>query len=266
MWDWVGGRYSLWSAVGLPIALSLGWVAFEELLEGARSMDTHYASAPLSHNLPVWMALVGVWNRNLLHMPTLAIAPYADALRLLPAYLQQLEMESNGKSVDQTGLALTRPAAPVLWGEVGTNAQHAYFQSLHQGVDVVPVDFIGIIRPAHPRHAQHHVLLANMLAQSAALMRGSHVGQPHQRCAGNRPNTVYLLDELTPRALGMLLAAYEHKVHAQGMLWGVNSFDQWGVELGKRVANEVLVALEGGPTDPLDASTTALLAEIRARG
>jgi glucose-6-phosphate isomerase len=265
MWDWVGGRYSLWSAVGLPIALSLGWDAYETLLDGARAMDEHYATAPLTRNLPVWMALIGVWNRNVLRLPTVAMAPYADALRLLPAYLQQLEMESNGKSVDQEGRALTRGAAPVIWGEVGTNAQHAYFQSLHQGMDTVPVDFIGVIRPAHARTAQHRVLLANMLAQSAALMRGTGADAPHRYCAGNKPSTVYLLDELDPRALGTLLAAFEHKVHAQGALWGINSFDQWGVELGKRLADDVLAAFDGDRASTVDASTAALLAQIRSR-
>lgn len=266
MWDWVGGRYSVWSAVGLPIAVSLGIDAFRRLLAGAHTMDVHYASAPPERNMPVLMALCGIWNRNLLGCATLAVIPYDDRLARLPAYLQQLEMESNGKRVDEFGAALKRPAAPVIWGDVGTNVQHAFFQALHQGVDTVPLDLIGVVRPAHSLSANHTALLANLLAQSAAFLRGTDTGTPNERsCPGDRPHTVLLLDQLTPEALGMLLALYEHKVHAQGRIWGINSFDQWGVELGKRIAATVLPALETGEIPAnMDPSTAALIQEIRA--
>lgn len=266
LWDWVGGRYSLWSAVGLPIALTCGMPVFERLLHGAHAADEHYRSTPLDRNIPVLMALVGLWNRNLEQYPTQAVVPYDDRLRLLPSYLQQLDMESNGKGVDEHGAPLTRPGAPVLWGEVGTNAQHAFFQSLHQGLDVVPVEFLGVVRPAHERTTQHRALLANLLAQGAALMRGTPGSGPlaaHQRCPGNRPSTTILLESLTPEALGTLLAVYEHKIHAQGRLWGINSFDQWGVELGKRIARDFLPAITEGqvPADA-DPSTGILLRHI----
>ena len=269
LWDWVGGRYSLWSAVGLPIVLMHGARAFERLLTGAHAMDVHYAAAPPAQNLPLRMALIGLWNRNLLGYPTLALAPYDERLRLLPAWLQQTDMESNGKRVDAQGVPLQRPASPVIWGEVGSNAQHAYFQSLHQGIDVVPMDFVGVIRPAHDLGEHHDALLANLLAQSSALMSGTDGGHgelaAHRRAPGDRPHSVILLDELTPESLGALLAMYEHKVHAQGVLWGINSFDQFGVELGKVIARELLPAMSGGPIPAAtDASTRALLAHIRA--
>ncbi|HET7843665.1 MAG TPA: glucose-6-phosphate isomerase [Xanthomonadales bacterium] len=265
MWDWVGGRFSLWSAVGLPVALACGMDVFRRLLAGAQRMDRHYAEAPLERNLPVWLALAGIWNRNALGLPVLATIPYDERLRLLPAWLQQLEMESNGKRVAADGRALARPAAPVIWGDVGTNAQHAFFQSLHQGVDTVPVDLVGVVRPAHRHDANHRALLANLLAQAAAFTHGTPEGTPPEKaCPGDRPASLLLLDDLEPESLGMLLAAYEHKVHAQGVLWGVDSFDQWGVELGKQIAKGILPALEGGalPADA-DASTRAALSEIK---
>jgi len=266
LWDWVGGRYSLWSAVGLPIALALGMPVFRQLLEGARQMDQHYASAPAAENLPLLLALVDVWNRNALGLATRAMLVYDERLRLLPSFLQQLEMESNGKGVDRDGRSLTRPAVPVIWGELGTNAQHAFMQALHQGVDVVPCEFVAAIRPAHGLVAHHRALLANLLAQSAALMRGSAEGEPHQRSPGGRPSTLVLLDALTPESLGMLLALYEHRTHAAGVLWGVNSYDQWGVELGKHIARDLLPALEGTAAGAeLDSATAASIAEIRAR-
>jgi glucose-6-phosphate isomerase len=269
IWDWVGGRYSLWSAVGLPIALRYGMDVFERLLKGAHQLDEHYRNTPLTHNIPILLALIGVWNRNIESYPTQAVIPYDDRLRLLPRYLQQLDMESNGKRVDEDGIALTRSSAPVIWGDVGTNAQHAFFQSLHQGMDVVPVEFIGVVRPAHTLHTQHRALLANMLAQSAALMTGTsdETGAlaPFKACPGNRPSTTMLIDELTPEALGMLLACYEHKIHAQGRLWGINSFDQWGVELGKKIANTLLPELNAERVpDTADASTQGLLRAIYA--
>ena len=266
LWDWVGGRYSLWSAVGLPIAIALGMPAFRELLAGAQAMDQHYASADPAQNLPLLMALVDVWNRNALGLPTRAMLVYDERLRLLPAFLQQLEMESNGKGVDRAGRPLARPAVPVIWGELGTNAQHAFMQALHQGVDVVPCEFVAAIRPAHGLAAHHRALLANLLAQSAALMRGSDEGESHQRSPGGRPSTLVLLDALTPSALGQLLALYEHRTHAAGVLWDVDSYDQWGVELGKRIARDLLPALEHGAAPAgLDAATAASIDEIRAR-
>lgn len=269
VWDWVGGRYSLWSAVGLPIALMHGMDAFERLLAGAQAMDRHYAQAPPETNLPLRMALVGIWNRNALGLPTLAIAPYDERLRLLPAWLQQTEMESNGKAVGVDGVPLARAAAPVVWGEVGTNAQHAYFQSLHQGVDMVPMDFIGVVRPDHGFQANHDALLANLLAQAAALAQGTDGGDgalaAHRASPGGRPSTLLLLERLTPEALGALLALYEHKVHAQGVIWGLDSFDQWGVELGKKLASGLLPALAGGgEAAGADAVTQAQIAAIRA--
>ncbi len=267
MWDWVGGRYSLWSAVGLPIALQCGMDVFRRLLAGARRMDRHYAEAPLARNLPVWLALAGIWNRNALGLASLACIPYDERLRLLPAYLQQLEMESNGKRVAADGAPLPRAAAPVVWGDVGTNAQHAFFQSLHQGTDCVPVDLLGVVKPAHRHEANHRALLANLLAQAAAFTHGTPAGTaPEKACPGNRPASLLLLDDLAPETLGMLLAAYEHKVHAQGVIWGIDSFDQWGVELGKQIAKGILPALEGGALpDDADAATRAALAEIRQR-
>ena len=267
MWDWVGGRYSLWSAVGLPVAVSLGMDAFRALLEGAHAMDAHYAVTPLARNLPVLMALAGVWNRNLRGCGTLGVIPYDDRLAGLPSYLQQLEMESNGKRVDEHGAPLSRPAAPVIWGDVGTNAQHAFFQSLHQGVDTVPLDLIAVARPSHAHRDNHEALLANFIAQSAALLEGTGAGTaPERACPGGRPHTVLLLDELNPGSMGMLLALYEHKVHAQGRLWGVDSFDQWGVELGKRIAATVLPALRTGEIPAgMGAATVELVHEVRSR-
>ena len=230
-------------------------------------MDAHYAGTPPERNLPVLMALAGVWNRNLRDCATLAVIPYDDRLARLPSWLQQLDMESNGKGVDEHGAPLSRPAAPVIWGDVGTNAQHAFFQSLHQGVDTVPLDLIGVVRPGHALRDNHEALLANFLAQGAAFLQGTGPDAPPERaCRGGRPHTVLLLDELNPATLGMLLALYEHKVHAQGRLWGVDSFDQWGVELGKRIVADVLPALLGGalPAD-MDAATAELVREIRAR-
>jgi glucose-6-phosphate isomerase len=269
MWDWVGGRYSLWSAVGLPIALMHGMDAFEALLAGAQDMDRHYAAAPARENLPLRLALLGIWNRNLLGLPTLALAPYDERLRLLPAWLQQADMESSGKGVAQDGTPLARAGAPVVWGDVGTNAQHAYFQSLHQGLDTVPMDFIGVANADHPHRANHEALLANLLAQAAALAQGTDGGDgplaAHRACPGGRPSNLLLVDRLTPRRLGALLALYEHKVHAQGALWGLNSYDQWGVELGKKLASGLLPAIAGsGAPAGADAVTLAQLAAIRA--
>jgi len=274
-WDWVGGRYSLWSAIGLPIAIAVGAERFRELLAGARAMDEHFAQAPVERNLPMLLGLVDVWYRNFHRFTSRCIAPYAQALQRLPAYLQQLEMESNGKRVDRSGAPLPYATSPVVWGEPGTNAQHAYFQMLHQGSDVVPVEFIllrqasavaGAI-PAETSARQHRMLLANGLAQSQALMQGrAGANEPHRDFPGNRPSTTLLLERLTPRSLGALLALYEHRVFTSGAVWGIDSFDQWGVELGKTLGSALLGKFERGRDADagagLDGSTAGLLQRL----
>jgi glucose-6-phosphate isomerase len=281
LWDWVGGRFSLWSAVGLALMIRIGPAAFGDLLKGATRMDEHFRSAPFACNLPVVMALVGIWNSNFLGAATHAVLPYSDSLAYLPAYLQQLEMESNGKSVGKDGAPLSYTTAPVLWGELGNNGQHAFFQLLHQGGQLVPCDFIAAARADFPLPGHQEVLLANCFAQSAALAFGKTEPEvraelaaggamrpevfsallPQKLFAGNQPSSTVLLKQLDPQTLGSLLALYEHKVFVQGLIWGVNSFDQWGVELGKALAQQILPAFD----DPmlagmLDASTLGLMA------
>lgn len=265
MWDWVGGRYSLWSAVGFPIALAIGMDGFERLLAGAAQMDAHVHGAPLRQNLAVWHALIAIWNRNAERLAAQAVLPYDERLRLLPNYLQQLVMESLGKSVRLDGEMLTTDTVPVWWGGAGTDTQHSFFQALHQGTQIVPADFIGVIRADHAHESNHTALLANLLAQTEAFANGRANDDPHRAYAGDRPSTLFLLDALTPESLGALIALYEHSVYLQATLWGINAFDQFGVELGKEVANTLLPALrgEGEASDPV---TQALLAEIRARG
>lgn len=263
MWDWVGGRYSLWSAVGFPIALALGMDRFEDLLEGAAAMDTHAQKAPLRENMPVWHALAAIWNRNGLHAATQAVLPYDDRLQLLPKYLQQLVMESLGKRVRLDGSAVPTDTVPVWWGGAGTDTQHSFFQALHQGTQIVPADFIGVAHADHPFKANHDALLANLLAQTEALANGQDSEDPHRRYPGNRPSTLLLLDTLTPHSLGMLIALYEHSVYLQAVLWGINAFDQFGVELGKQVANSLLPALRG-ETVAKDPVTRQLLEVINA--
>lgn len=264
MWDWVGGRYSLWSAVGLPIALAIGMDGFERLLGGAAEMDAHVLGAAPGENLALWHALTEIWNRNGLGLCSHAVLPYDERLKLLPNYLQQLVMESLGKSVRHDGTAVTG-TVPVWWGGAGTDSQHSFFQALHQGPDVVPADLIGVIASDTPYADNHRALLANLFAQSEAFALGQASDDPHRSYAGNRPNTVILLDALTPHALGMLLALYEHSVYLQAVLWDINAFDQFGVELGKQVASRLLPALAGdGEAD--DAVTRALLAEVRGSG
>ena len=281
-WDWVGGRYSLWSAIGLPIAIAIGRAGFLSLLEGAHAMDRHFAQAPPGQNVPMLLGLLDVWYRNFHGFSSRSVAPYHQGLRRLPAYLQQLEMESNGKSVDMAGEQLPFATSPVVWGEPGTNGQHAYFQMLHQGTDVVPVEFIVVKQPAHGLPGLHDKLLANALAQAQALMQGKtaehalaervpgasatldpSVLARHRRFPGNRPSTTLLLEALTPRALGALVALYEHRVWTSGALWGINSFDQWGVELGKALCNELLPRLANGDVSGLDGSTAGLIARLR---
>lgn len=294
-WDWVGGRYSMWSAIGLPIALAIGAANFRALLAGAHAMDLHFKQAPLERNLPVVLGLLDVWYRNFHGFGSRSVAPYHQGLKRLPAYLQQLEMESNGKRVDQRGEALPYATSPVVWGEPGTNGQHAYFQMLHQGTDPIPVEFILVKRPSHTPEAdggdtalqaqlarQHAMLLANGLAQSQALMQGKTTAQAmgekaptasrtldaatlarHRTFPGNRPSTTLLLQALTPRSLGALIALYEHRVFVSGAVWGINSFDQWGVELGKALCNDLLPRLASGDTAGLDASTQGLIRCLR---
>lgn len=261
-WDWVGGRYSLWSAIGLPIAIAVGAQGFRQLLAGAHEMDRHFATAPLAQNLPVRLALLDVWYRNFHGLTSRSIAPYHSALRRLPAYLQQLEMESNGKRVDLEGRPLPFATAPVLWGEPGTNGQHAYFQMLHQGTDIVPVEFIAVKKPAHNLPGHHQQLLANALAQAQALMQGKPDPGGHRDFPGNRPSTFLLLDELSPASLGALVALQEHRVFCSGAIWGINSFDQWGVELGKVLAKDIVSRLASGDRDGLDGSTAGLLQRL----
>lgn len=283
-WDWVGGRYSLWSAIGLPLAIAVGAARFRELLAGGRAMDTHFRTAPLADNLPVLLALIGIWRRNAMGWPSVAVIPYAERLARFPAYLQQLEMESNGKRVRLDGSAVTHPTSPIIWGEPGTNAQHSFFQLIHQGTDIVPVDFLIGARPSEEIGTHHAQLLANALAQSAALAFGRGEAEvradmqeegasaaeidrlaPHRSFPGDRPSTTILYRQLDPFTLGRLIALYEHKVFVQGAIWGIDSFDQWGVELGKKVAISVLPALEDpdGALTGFDGSTAGLIAAAR---
>jgi glucose-6-phosphate isomerase len=263
-WDWVGGRYSMWSAIGLPIAIAIGAAHFRAMLAGAHEMDEHFRRAPLERNLPVRLALLDVWYRNFCGFNSRSVAPYHSGLRRMQAYLQQLEMESNGKRVDEQGLALPYATSPVIWGEPAANGQHAYFQMLHQGSDVIPVEFIAVKKVVHGLPEHHHKLLANALAQAQALMLGQQDAGGHRHMPGNRPSTFLLLEELTPASLGALIALYEHRVFAAGSLWGINSFDQWGVELGKVLAKDIEPRLTNGDATGLDASTAGLLARLRS--
>ncbi|CAM2059921.1 glucose-6-phosphate isomerase [Desulfovibrionales bacterium] len=282
-WDWVGGRYSLWSAIGLSIALAVGMDHFEELLAGAYAMDEHFRTTPFRRNLPVLLGLVGIWNINYFNWPTLAILPYDQYLARFPAYLQQGDMESNGKRVTRSGMVVDYSTAPIVWGELGTNGQHAFFQLLHQGTHIVPVDFIVAARPLNSIGRHHAMLLANCLAQSEAFMKGKTMEEiraelqtsgltpeavdalvPHKILPGNRPSTTILLKELTPYSLGSLIALYEHKIFVQGAIWDINSFDQMGVELGKQLAQVILPELEtNAPITNHDASTNGLIATYK---
>ena len=261
--DWVGGRYSLWSAIGLSIAISVGHDNFSRMLAGAAAMDRHFRQAPPRRNLPVILALLGIWYANCLDAQSQAVVPYCERLGRLPAYLRQLDMESNGKSVTLAGEAVAASTGPIIWGEAGTNSQHSFFQLLHQGTRLVPVDFIGIAKDSLSAPGHHRVLLANMVAQSSALMLGRQSGElpPWRQYPGNRPSNVLLLEQLTPETFGALLALYEHKVFVQGSLWNINSFDQWGVELGKDLARRLLDD-EGG-SNTLDAGARAIFDRLR---
>ena len=280
MWDWVGGRFSLWSAIGLPIVLSLGYELFDELLQGAYEMDLHFQTAPLAENAPVILALVGIWNRNFLGYPAHALLPYDQCLHRFPAYMQQAEMESNGKSVNWAGEQISYGSVPLVWGEVGINGQHAFYQMLHQGTDVIPADFIGSIAPTVAVEGHHDALMANFFAQTQALMLGIDADQVRRELAakgmssarieeivehkvhrGNRPTNTLLLNKVDARSLGALIALYEHKIFVQGIIWRIHSFDQWGVELGKVLAAGIQPELDlGKETNPKhDASTRNLI-------
>lgn len=278
MWDWVGGRYSLWSAIGFPLCLMLGKTQFQQFLAGAHAMDNHFLTAPFKDNMPVIMALLGVWYINGLGCQAQALLPYSHYLRLLPSYVQQLDMESNGKGVAVDGEALTDATAPVIWGDAGTNGQHAYHQLLHQSALVVPADFILPIKAAHDLTDHHHRLAAHCFAQTQALMQGKTFAEaeaevlaaggsaeqaatlaPHKASPGNKPSNTLLLPELSPYYLGALLAMYEHKVFVQGVLWDLNSFDQWGVELGKQLSTPIYQVLSGQQQHHFDASTERLI-------
>ncbi len=258
-WDWVGGRYSVWSAVGLPIALVIGFDNFKRFLAGAHAMDQHFLSAPFEQNMPVLLGLLGIWNVNFKHYPSLAIVPYADGLQLLPAYLQQLEMESNGKSAANFGNFVDYQTAPVIWGGVGCNAQHAYMQMLHQGSQVVPVDFFVARKSIHGVTELQDLLVASCLGQSQALMTGRLDAEQHKVCPGNRPSNTIMCDMITPEIIGKLIALYEHKVFVQGVIWQIQSFDQWGVQLGKDLIHEILQRIRARNVDQVDSSTAGLL-------
>ncbi len=276
-WDWVGGRYSLWSAIGLPIACAIGMERFEELLDGAHEMDEHFRTAPLEQNIPAILALLGVWYSNFFGAQTHAILPYDQYLHRFPAYFQQGDMESNGKRVDKEGQPVAVDTGPVVWGEPGTNGQHAFYQLIHQGTRIIPCDFIATVRTQNPMGEHHDVLLANFFAQTEALMKGKTAEEaraegapeelvPHKTFTGNRPSTSILMDLLTPRALGRLVAMYEHKIFTQGVIWNVNSFDQWGVELGKQLAKKIEPELKAtGSVTSHDASTNGLINYYKGR-
>lgn len=282
-WDWVGGRFSLWSAIGLPIALAIGFTHFKALLAGAHAMDNHLRDTPFEHNIPVLMALLSVWNCNILGFSSEGIFPYCEDLMRFPAFLQQLSMESNGKSVNRDGQETPYSTGPIVWGEVGTNGQHAFFQLLHQGNHIVPGDFIGFARSRYDYPEHHQKLLAHMLAQAEAMAFGKDYEQvarelaaeglnaaeitklaPYKVMEGNRPSTTILCDELTPYNLGALIAMYEHKTFVQGILWDINSFDQWGVELGKQLAAKLIDDLtDERETTAHDSATNGLISLIK---
>jgi len=282
-WDWVGGRYSLWSSIGLPIAIAAGFNRFEQLLEGAFDVDEHFRSAPLEDNIPITLGLLGVWCTDFLGAETQAVLPYDQYLRRFPAYLQQLDMESNGKRVDREGRQVAVATGPVVWGEPGTNGQHAFYQLIHQGTRLVPCDFLIAATPHEPLGDHHELLIANCLAQSEALAMGKTNDEaraelaaqgldpdrsarlvPHKVFPGNRPSTTFMYRQLDPRTLGRLIALYEHKVFVMGAVWNINSFDQWGVELGKQLAKRIRPEIDAtGSATAHDASTNGLLNYVR---
>jgi len=284
MWDWVGGRYSLWSAIGLPISLALGFDNFKGLLEGAYDMDTHFNTAPLEQNLPVLLGLLGVWYRNFFDAQSQVLLPYYHYLRGLPAYVQQLDMESNGKQVTQSGDCVDYATGPIIWGSEGTNGQHSFHQLIHQGSGVIPADFLLPLNVPNQEDTHHAMLASNCFGQAQALMQGKTFDEcyadlegkglddaertrlaAHKTMPGNKPSNTLMFESLTPKTLGALVAMYEHKVFVQGVIWNLNSFDQWGVELGKVLGNQVLAGIQGhADKDNFDASTQQLIARFRA--
>ncbi|MFA5774750.1 MAG: glucose-6-phosphate isomerase, partial [Ilumatobacteraceae bacterium] len=271
IWSWVGGRFSISSAVSAAVVIAFGGDTFGQFLDGMHGIDQHFATTPVTDNLPMLLGLLDVWNSSILNLATHAVVPYSTALELLPSYLQQLEMESNGKHVTTDGVVITVKTAPVVWGGVGTDAQHAFMQLIHQGTQVVPADFIAFAKPSHSHVAEHDALIANMLAQSQTMAFGSSSEDlsSHQEMSGNRPSTVIIGTRLTPATLGALIALYEHKVFVAGCVWGINSFDQWGVEAGKSLAIDIIADLKSGPSKVArDSSTSQLMKwyiEHRAR-
>ena len=264
--DWVGGRFSSWSAIGLPLMVMIGPDHFQQWLAGAHAMDMHFHDTPLGHNLPVLLAMVGIWHRNFCDYPAMAMVPYHSALGRLPAWLQQVDMESNGKRVDINGQPVTEATGPIVLGEPGTDAQHSFFQWVHQSTDVMPVDFIAVAQPCAGNPLQHQRLTAHMLAQAEALLCGKEdIALPHKHFTGNRPSTAIIIDKLDPAHLGMIMAMYEHKVFVQGVIWGINSFDQFGVELGKVLAAGIeKELLDGVPAQGHDGSTLGLMRYLLA--
>jgi len=266
IWDWVGGRYSLWSAIGLSSMIMIGADNFKKLLSGAKAMDEHFKTAPLNENIPVIMALIGIWHINFCNYPAYALIPYHSHLNRLPAYMQQLDMESNGKSVDKNGKKVNYATGAIIFGECGTDSQHSFFQYLHQSPVPIPVDFIAIAKKTSGDNKQQNMLLANCIAQSEALMKGQeNTSEPHRNFSGSRPNSTILLDELSPYNLGMLLALYEHKIFIQGAIWNINSFDQWGVELGKIMAKKINSEFNNSKSGDHDSSTLGLMKYIKAK-
>jgi glucose-6-phosphate isomerase len=283
-WDWVGGRYSIWSSIGLPVAIAIGPEQFTEFLAGGHEIDRHFCATPVTQNIPMLMGLLSVWNRNILGHASQAVIPYDQRLGRFPAYLQQLQMESNGKSVRLSGAPAEVATGPVIWGEPGTNGQHAFFQLLHQGTEIVPVDFLVAATPTNADAHHHDLLVANCLAQGEALMRGRSAAEaetitkaqgasaeeaarlaPHKTFSGSRPSSTLLYSKLTPRMLGRLIALYEHKVFVEAAIWDINAFDQWGVELGKELASRLapIVSEPSADVSALDASTAGLIAHMR---
>jgi len=278
-WDWVGGRYSLWSAIGLSITLAVGFDNFRELLAGAYAMDNHFRRTPFEKNIPVILALLGIWYNNFFGAETLAILPYDQYLRRLPAYLQQADMESNGKRVDRNGKVVNYQTGPIVWGEPGTNGQHAFYQLIHQGTKLIPCDFLAPAISHNPVGEHHNILLSNYFAQTEALMNGKSEEEvarelkskgltesevqrqlPYRVFPGNKPSNSILFKKLTPRTLGALIAMYEHKIFTQGIIWNIYSFDQWGVELGKQLAGRILPELANDqPITSHDSSTNGLI-------
>jgi len=283
MWNWVGGRFSLWSAVGLSIALAVGYDHFESLLEGAHHMDVHFKETPFDENIPVVLALLSVWYNNFFNAESQAIIPYTQYLHRLPAYLQQAIMESNGKSVDRNGNPIDYQTGTIIWGEPGTNSQHAFFQLIHQGTKLIPAEFIGFKKSLYGDNDHHDKLMANFFAQTEALMNGKDSTQvaeelkqsslseaaqnqlkPFKVFEGNKPTTTILIDQLTPKSLGSLIAMYEHKIFVEGVIWNIYSYDQWGVELGKQLAKTILTEIQDSSTAIHDGSTTSLLRKFKA--